>query len=284
MISIIIPTFNSGKYLEEALLSVFSQKTDYKVELIIIDGVSTDDTLKILKKYENKFKNKNGFLFKWISEKDDGMYDAINKGLNLATGNVMTYLGSDDIFMPGSIQTVMSIFESKKEIKWITGWPTYINQVGLITRVYFIHGYDREFIKKGYYKTDYLHFIQQEGTFWKRELWEKLKRGINNRYKLAGDYFLSTSFSRFEKLTTLHSSLAGFRLHSEQLHSNYFSKYKKEMKDILDVKPNNIEKMTFKLYKIYNNLPVKLRKIKRFNNKMPAMGYNLKSNKWEKII
>ncbi len=284
LISIIIPTLNSEKYLEDALLSIFLQKTDFKVEFIVVDGGSKDDTLIILKKYEKLFKNKNNLFFKWISEKDEGMYDAINKGLNLATGNVMTYLGSDDVLMPGSIQTVMKIFESNKKIKWITGWPTYINQTGIITKVHTIHGYDRTFIKKGYYKTGYLHFIQQEGTFWKRELWEKLEEGINSSYKLAGDYFLSTSFSKFEKLITLHTSLAGFRMHAEQLHSNYFSAYKKEMKDILNIKASWVEKIVFKLYKIYNNLPIRFRKLKTFNKRMPAIGYNLKNNKWEEII
>lgn len=90
-VSIITASYNSGKYIEDTIKSVLSQSYQ-NIEYIIIDGGSKDDTLDIVKKYEKNF---NGRL-KWISEKDKGIYDAMNKGINLATGDLVGLINSDD--------------------------------------------------------------------------------------------------------------------------------------------------------------------------------------------
>lgn len=97
-ISIITVSYNSGKTIEDTIKSVLSQK--YKnYEHIIIDGASKDDTIKIVKKYEKKYKGK----LKYISEKDKGLYDAMNKGIKMATGDIIGLLNSDDVYASDNV-------------------------------------------------------------------------------------------------------------------------------------------------------------------------------------
>jgi len=103
-ISIIIPSYNQGRYLEETLRSVIDQKYP-ALELIVIDGGSTDNSTDIIKKYEKH-------ISYWVSEKDKGQSDAINKGFRRATGEIITWLCSDDLLMPGSLHKVADHFSS----------------------------------------------------------------------------------------------------------------------------------------------------------------------------
>ena len=101
-LSIITATYNSGKTLEKTLVSVLNQNY-IKVEYIIVDGDSKDNTLEIIKLYQEKFQKKN-IQFKWISEKDSGVYEAWNKGLRLVSGKWVSFLGSDDIYVENALE------------------------------------------------------------------------------------------------------------------------------------------------------------------------------------
>lgn len=111
-ISIIIPSYNYGQYIEKAILSILSQNYPDK-ELIIIDGGSTDNTVNILKKYDGKIK--------WISEKDKGQADAINKGLWMSTGDIFAYLNADDYYEKNVFQDIAQIFSINREITLVYG-------------------------------------------------------------------------------------------------------------------------------------------------------------------
>lgn len=103
-ISVIVPSFNQGRYIGETLISLISQ--DYEdLEIIVIDGGSTDQTLSVIKKYEDK-------IAYWISEKDKGQSEAINKGFARAGGEIITWLNSDDIYEPGTLHKVAAAFEA----------------------------------------------------------------------------------------------------------------------------------------------------------------------------
>lgn len=123
LISIITPSFNQGQFIEETLKSVASQ-TYKNYEHIIIDGGSTDGTIEILKKYQKKYPDK----IKWISEKDKGQSDAINKGLKMAKGEILCYLNSDDVFYYYTLETVVNFFKKHKEVYWVTGDYEIINE------------------------------------------------------------------------------------------------------------------------------------------------------------
>jgi glycosyltransferase involved in cell wall biosynthesis len=97
-ISVITPSFNSEKTIEKTILSVIYQKISCNLEYIIIDGGSTDRTCEIIKKYAN--------IDVFISEPDAGAYDAMNKGISLATGDIIGIINSDDWYQDGTIKIV----------------------------------------------------------------------------------------------------------------------------------------------------------------------------------
>ena len=116
-ISILTPSYNQGEYLEQNILSVLNQNYD-DFEHIIIDGGSTDDTISVLKKYPH---------LKWVSEKDEGQADALNKGLRIASGDYVGWLNSDDYYEPNIFQTVVKYFENF-DADWVIGNSTYYQQ------------------------------------------------------------------------------------------------------------------------------------------------------------
>jgi glycosyltransferase involved in cell wall biosynthesis len=121
-ISIITPSFNQGKYLEQTILSVLDQGYP-NLEYIVIDGGSTDGSVDIIKKYEDRFTY-------WVSEKDRGHTHAINKGLAASSGEILNWLNSDDILLPGALYNVARAFQEYPEASFIYGDTYQINSNG----------------------------------------------------------------------------------------------------------------------------------------------------------
>lgn len=201
-ISVVTPSFNQGKYLEKTILSIVSQ--DYpNLEYVIIDGGSTDNSVEIIKKYKNK-------LAYWISEPDRGQSHAINKGFKHTSGEIMTWLNSDDILMPGSLNFIANIFNQLSHIQWISGIPTVIDSRGYVVHLGYKPTYLRSLIKAGFYHDAGLNFIMQEGTFWRRSLWNRVGGNLNNLDQ-AIDYYLWKRFAKHAELLPVYTSLAAFR-------------------------------------------------------------------------
>jgi glycosyltransferase involved in cell wall biosynthesis len=119
LVSIITPSFNQGRFIEETILSI--QEQTYKnIEHLIIDGGSTDQTLKILKKYSSSLS--------WISEPDTGQTDAINKGIIRSKGDIIAYLNSDDLYLPESIKTVVDYFTNHPDVDMVYGDIIHIDE------------------------------------------------------------------------------------------------------------------------------------------------------------
>lgn len=212
MISIITPTYNSEEYLERCILSIKNQRfSDY--EHIIVDGGSSDQTLTIIRKYEGTYP------MRWISEKDDGMYDAISKGFKMAKGDVFCWLNSDDIYMPWTLDLINRVF-CQTNINWCIGLPAQIDEEDhLFFPVTQFVTFPQYCIKKGWMDGQRLGCIQQESSFWRRSLYEAAG-GIDKKYGLAGDYALWVKFAQKEKLYSVNSVLAGFRVHKGQKSSD----------------------------------------------------------------
>ncbi len=217
-ITIITPNYNGGQYLEECIKSIVEQ--DYpNLEYIIIDGGSTDDSLDIIKKYEK-------YITYWVSEPDNGMYDAIRKGFERSTGEIMAWLNSDDMYHRNAFFCVAEVFQQFNNIKWITGVPTGYNEKGYT----FIKNYSAN---KSWSKFDLFEgtkkTVQQESVFWRRSLFEKIDLKIWEDIKFAGDLILWLYFFKFERLHTIPVALGGFRSRSSvQLSLVHRKEYLKE--------------------------------------------------------
>jgi glycosyltransferase involved in cell wall biosynthesis len=112
-ISVIVPSFNQGTFIEETFRSLLSQEYPL-LEIIVIDGGSTDQSVKIIKTYEAQ-------LAFWISEKDSGQSEAINKGFRKATGEIITWLNSDDCYEPGTLKFIGKLFMEQPGVSIVHG-------------------------------------------------------------------------------------------------------------------------------------------------------------------
>lgn len=250
-ISIITPNYNGVKYLEETINSVISQKYP-NLEYIIIDGGSTDDSIEIIKKFEKD-------IFYFVSEKDNGMYDAINKGFSLSTGEIMTYINSDDILMPKSLFAIAQMFSDLEEVDWVQGRSITINHKSFITSPGHL---SRSSVFD--YMDEKSKWIGQDGTFWRRTLWKKIGSKINSKYKFAGDFELFSHFFLYKKLYSTNSIFSAIRFHKNQLHVNFFDQYIDEVKEI--IKDRNYPKKLVQKQKKINFINTFLMKIPGLRN------------------
>lgn len=210
-ISIITPVYNQEKFLEETILSVLNQQYQ-NLEYIIIDGGSTDGTIDIIKKYETK-------LAYWVSEPDNGMYDALQKGFDHSTGEIMGWINADDLFFPNAFYAIAKVFMEHPDVNWITSHHAAINEEG-----WFVHSrpsttyckYDFYLPTKPWHRDE----IGQESTLWRRPLWERAGSRMNTSLKLAGDYELWLRFFQYDKLHVVHSLFGIFRVRKGQLSSD----------------------------------------------------------------
>ena len=239
-ISVVTPCYNAEKYIEETIISVLGQRGDFEIEYIIMDGGSTDNTLSIVRNYKDWTESGslpircNKVTFMYISEKDEGMYDALAKGFRLVTGDVVAYVNSDDFYLPNAFSTVTEIFGGHPDVQWLTGMITGYNERGQIIDCLLPFRFDRAFIQKGICGT-ILPFIQQESTFWKRKLADNLDLDLLKKHKFAGDFYMWYTFSKNTDLYIIYSCLGGFRSRPEQL-SKQRSKYLKEFLIIAEKK------------------------------------------------
>lgn len=225
-ISIITPCLNAEKYIGETIESVINQtaviKNRVELEYIICDGASTDRTLEVIKSYNSPF-------IKVISEKDNGMYEALAKGLKLSSGDIIAYINAGDFYSKYAFDVVLDIFE-KKNVKWLHGIYIIYNHKSQIIRCWLPYKFRRRLILCGMYSI-ILPFIQQESVFWSRELNKFIDFEKLATFKYAGDYFLWHTFAKYADLDIVYSHLGGFKVVKGQLSSN-INNYLKELKEI----------------------------------------------------
>src|SRR5690348_892777 len=126
-ISLVTPVFNSARYIEQTIRSVLAQ--DYpNLEYFIIDGGSTDGTLDIIRRYESQISG-------WLSEPDQGMYDALNKGFARTTGEILGWISATDMLHTGGLRVVGSVFRQFPNVEWVTGRPTVFHEDGMTTTI-----------------------------------------------------------------------------------------------------------------------------------------------------
>lgn len=225
-ISVVTPVFQSEASVARTLRSVAEQTAlrDGRVEVqhIVVDGASRDATLAEIERARTP-------ILEVVSEPDRGMYDALAKGLRRATGDVVCYLNAGDLLLPAAFETVMGVVRDT-DTRWFTGTNLLLGPGGVVTRIDSPWRYRRDFLRAGVYGR-VLPFVQQESTFWRRELLEGLDLDALAGYRLAGDHFLWKSFAEVADLDVVHTAFAGFTLEAGQL-SQDKERYFEEMERI----------------------------------------------------
>lgn len=172
-ISIVTPSFNQGRFLEETISSVLKQNYP-NLEYIIIDGGSTDETVDVIRRYESKINY-------WVSEKDRGQVHAINKGLEKCTGEIFGFINSDDLYLPGTFFAVADYFARHHRVEWVCGDTIMFgedNATELIRAVV---------PKSAAHCLSWAYKAPQPGHFWKLDL---LKDGFDEAWPYDFDHDL----------------------------------------------------------------------------------------------
>jgi len=203
-ISIVMPSYNKVDFIERSILSVLNQGYS-NIELIIIDGGSTDGTVEIIQKYEQ-------YISYWVSEKDQGQSDALNKGFKNCTGAIYGFLNSDDIYLPGSFKYVSSILEKNLNKKIVFGdWLSIDKKDSIID---YNHAFD---FNLNHFKYEGFH-LNAQSMFWRSDVHKRFSGfDINLHYTMDYQLILEFGINEGQKsFLRIPNVLGGFRRYDGQ--------------------------------------------------------------------
>jgi glycosyltransferase involved in cell wall biosynthesis len=198
LVSVVTPSFNQGRFIEATIQSVKNQ-TYPKVEHIICDGESTDETIQILKKHEDLYN------LRWVSEPDRGQADAINKGFKLSTGQVVGWLNSDDMYFSEDVlQVIVETFQERPEIDLIYGDVAMISESGELLKVQCFPSFSYSRMLRGDY-------IGQPATFFRSKVTKE--HALNTDLDFAMDYEFWLRLGKSHRFLHISRILAADRNH-----------------------------------------------------------------------
>ncbi len=206
-ISIITPTFNQRAFVGRTMESILGQRGDFDLEWIIIDGGSEDGTVELLRGVGDT-------RVRWISEKDRGQSDAINKGLALAGGEVVAWLNSDDLYVEGAMAAVAGAFGNHPEAKWLIGRCEIIDAEDRIIRQGITRYKNRKLCKYSYRGLLRENFVSQPAVFWRRDFGREVG-GVDESLHWTMDYDLWLQMGKLAEPLVMDRVLAKFRMHSQ---------------------------------------------------------------------
>jgi len=201
VISIVTCSYRQARYLEATLRSVIGQ--DYPaLEYIVVDGGSDDGSRAIIERYADS-------LAYWVSEPDDGQVDALRKGFARASGDILGWLCSDDLLLPGALRTVAAFFRARPDALAVYGDALWIDRDGRLLRP------KREIAFSRFVFLHDHNYVPQPSMFWRRELYRDVG-GLDPRFDLAMDADLWERFSRRTRIEHLARYLSCMRFYPEQ--------------------------------------------------------------------
>lgn len=261
-ISIITPCFNAENYIAETIRSVISQQAvlnrSVELEYIICDGQSTDNTVEIAQAALQTAPAT--CRYKVISEPDAGMYDALAKGLQLASGDIVAYINAGDLYHPGAFGVISEIFTARLA-SWVTGYTVCYNERSQVIEATLPYRYRSPLFACGLYGNGLPH-LQQESTFWAAHLTQHIDFEKLASFQYAGDFYLWLHFSKIETLKVVKSYLGGFKYHGEHLSQqtvNAVNAYQLELQSLVR-SPTFKERLTATIDRFLWSAPYKLKK------------------------
>lgn len=203
LLSIVIANYNYGRFLEEAIQSVLSQScNDY--ELIIVDGGSTDNSVEIIKKYEDK-------IAWWVSEKDKGQSDAFNKGFAHAKGKYLTWLNADDILYRGAIKAILTALKKNPNCEWFTGNFFRFDKSGNVLEI----GWGPHYYPKWMQRRNSPLVVFGPSTIFAKDLWKRMgKIDIDMHLQMDTDMWTRFIVAGVKQQRICHF-VWGFRMHED---------------------------------------------------------------------
>lgn len=202
-ITVVTPSYNQGQFIEKTIHSVLAQEYP-NLEYIVMDGGSTDGTVDVLRRYSDRLQ--------WVSEADRGQSHAINKGFAAATGDIVTFINSDDLYEPGAFHTVAHFFQEHASAKWAAGKCRIIDQQGREV-MRWVTGYKNLMLRTGSYQLLLIvNYLSQPAIFMRREVVQEV--GLLDEslvYTMDYDYWLR--LCQLYPIRPLIVYLAQFRTH-----------------------------------------------------------------------
>jgi len=274
-ISVVTSCFNAGELVEDTIRSVVQQRYA-RLQYVFIDGASKDNTLEVARRYERD-------IAVLLSERDDGQYHGIQKGMSMATGEVMAWLNGDDIYCPWTLSVVGEIFARFPDVDWIAGTSSFMNGQGQCTRVSGNSGtaMPRDYIRNGWFRPELAGYLQQESMFWRRSLWEKVG-GLDLTLSLAADFDLWRRFAEHAELHAVNVPLALFRQRPGLQRSSAGQKsYEAEVARICEGLPRPP-----RLWAALSGRSESWRHVCRSLvwKRAPVIAYSSKSQAWERVV
>ena len=201
-IAIVTPSFQQGRYVERTIYSVVSQGYS-SLEYVVQDGGSTDETVAILRRFAP-------VLTSWKSESDQGQGDAINRGFAQTTGEIMAWLNSDDLMLPGTLAYVASYFSRHPEVDAVYGNRIMIDENDGQIGAWILPSHDDLVLT-------YADYVPQETLFWRRSLWDAVGGAVDTSFGYAVDWDLLLRFREAgARMVHLPRFMGAFRVHDEQ--------------------------------------------------------------------
>jgi hypothetical protein len=194
-----------------------------------MDACSTDNTVALAGSFASRYD------LRVISEPDQGLYDAVQKGFGRTKGDILAWLNAGDAYLPWTLHTVERVFAAFPNVEWITGVPCLLLEAeGLFCGAQFTPVYRSGLIRRGWHNGERLAVLQQESMFWRRSLWERsggaeVLRGNGRGKGLASDYHLWKRFAAHAELYTVCSPLASFTVTPGQISQRQRSAYFADM-------------------------------------------------------
>ncbi|WP_041454088.1 glycosyltransferase [Anaeromyxobacter sp. K] len=212
-ITIVTPCRNAEHLIRVTAESILAQTAvrsgRLALQYIVCDGASGDRTLDVVREV-------CGDRAEIISAPDRSMYDGLTKGLRRATGDVVAYLNAGDFYHPGAFDVVADVIESGRA-RWLTGMYYVCNEHGQLVRSLLPHRFRRRAIRQGVYGRFLPVFVQQETTFWTRDLLRHVDLDRLASLRLAGDFYLWKCFAAHDELAVVDTFLGAFVRHPGQL-------------------------------------------------------------------